>query len=231
MCCQAWCPLSHYSRPPLLLFLPPPSHARRRPPPPPPCFPASPPARRRQAPPQRRRLLPAPRILLHPRRRHLRAVPVLQGGLAGASLGICERARRVWGGGMPRRCTRGANPGSCALLPPPAPRRALVRSFMHASSRTHQAVVHACVHALVHAFLAAQDAGEMAQALKDRCPSKIDIGPVYNVDPQRRAAYQGAQGTWPLIASAWQGEARRAAWARDGPVQPRPSGGPGRSLG
>ena len=33
----------------------------------------------------------------------------------------------------------------------------------------------------------------MAAALKDRCPSKIDIGPVYNVDPQRRAAYQGAR--------------------------------------
>lgn len=31
----------------------------------------------------------------------------------------------------------------------------------------------------------------MAAALKDRCPSKIDVGPVYNVDPQRRAAYQG----------------------------------------
>ena len=38
---------------------------------------------------------------------------------------------------------------------------------------------------------AAQDAGELAAALKDRCPSKIDIGPVYTVDPQRRAAYQG----------------------------------------
>ncbi len=36
-----------------------------------------------------------------------------------------------------------------------------------------------------------QDGSEMAAALKDRCPSKIDIGPVYNVDPQRRAAYQG----------------------------------------
>ncbi|PSC73481.1 DNA primase small subunit [Micractinium conductrix] len=44
-----------------------------------------------------------------------------------------------------------------------------------------------------------KDAGEMAQALKDRCPSKIDIGPVYNVDPQRRAAYQGSgQGFSPV---------------------------------
>lgn len=42
-----------------------------------------------------------------------------------------------------------------------------------------------------------KDAGEMATALKDRCPSKIDIGPVYNVDPQRRAAYQG-QGFSPV---------------------------------
>ena len=41
-----------------------------------------------------------------------------------------------------------------------------------------------------------QDAAEMAAALKDRCPSKIDIGPVYNVDPQRRAAYQGGSLAW-----------------------------------
>lgn len=32
----------------------------------------------------------------------------------------------------------------------------------------------------------------MAAALKERCPSKIDIGPVYNVEPHRRAAYQSA---------------------------------------
>lgn len=37
----------------------------------------------------------------------------------------------------------------------------------------------------------------MAEALKARCPSKIDIGPVYNVDPQRRAAYQGARALPP----------------------------------
>ena len=36
---------------------------------------------------------------------------------------------------------------------------------------------------------AAQDAGELAAALKDRCPSKIDIGPVYSVDPRQRAKY------------------------------------------
>ncbi|KAI7838794.1 hypothetical protein COHA_007409 [Chlorella ohadii] len=44
-----------------------------------------------------------------------------------------------------------------------------------------------------------KDGGELAAALKDRCPSKIDIGPVYNVDPQRRAAYQGSgQGFSPV---------------------------------
>ena len=31
----------------------------------------------------------------------------------------------------------------------------------------------------------------MQAAIKDRIPAKIDIGPVYNVDPQRRAAYTG----------------------------------------
>ncbi|KAL4856707.1 DNA primase small subunit [Chlorella vulgaris] len=44
-----------------------------------------------------------------------------------------------------------------------------------------------------------KDGLELAAALKDRCPSKIDIGPVYNVEPQRRAAYQGSgQGFCPL---------------------------------
>lgn len=37
-----------------------------------------------------------------------------------------------------------------------------------------------------------QDGQEMQSAIKDRCPAKIDIGPVYNVDPQRRSAYTGA---------------------------------------
>jgi len=46
-------------------------------------------------------------------------------------------------------------------------------------------------YVIVHMLPAVQDASEMAVALKDRCPSKIDIGPVYTVDPQRRAAYQG----------------------------------------
>lgn len=43
-----------------------------------------------------------------------------------------------------------------------------------------------------------QDGLELAAALKDRCPSKIDIGPVYNVEPQRRAAYQGGLARAPL---------------------------------
>lgn len=60
-----------------------------------------------------------------------------------------------------------------------------------------------------------QDATEMATALKDRCPSKIDIGPVYNVDPQRRAAYQGMSvhcGCLLVPAGAW---VRRAAASPD----------------
>ena len=39
-----------------------------------------------------------------------------------------------------------------------------------------------------------KDGMELKKALQDRCPSKIDIGPVYTVDPQRRAAYTTAQG-------------------------------------
>ena len=36
-----------------------------------------------------------------------------------------------------------------------------------------------------------QDGNELHAALKDRVPAKIDIGPVYNVDPAKRAAYSG----------------------------------------
>eukprot|EP00241_Pyramimonas_parkeae_P015550 CAMPEP_0114285220 /NCGR_PEP_ID=MMETSP0059-20121206/5064_1 /TAXON_ID=36894 /ORGANISM="Pyramimonas parkeae, Strain CCMP726" /LENGTH=482 /DNA_ID=CAMNT_0001406091 /DNA_START=39 /DNA_END=1487 /DNA_ORIENTATION=- len=39
-----------------------------------------------------------------------------------------------------------------------------------------------------------KDGAEMHAALKDRVPEKIDIGPLYNVDPQRRAAYGAAGG-------------------------------------
>ena len=32
----------------------------------------------------------------------------------------------------------------------------------------------------------------MRRAMQAKLPAKIDIGPVYNVDPQRRKAYSGA---------------------------------------
>ena len=34
----------------------------------------------------------------------------------------------------------------------------------------------------------------MEAAIKQKCPAKIDIGPVYNVDPRKRAAYSGGSG-------------------------------------
>ena len=40
--------------------------------------------------------------------------------------------------------------------------------------------------------MGAQDADELQRAIQLKVPAKIDIGPVYNVDPQRRAAFQGA---------------------------------------
>lgn len=42
-----------------------------------------------------------------------------------------------------------------------------------------------------------KDRQEMQAAIRDRCPAKIDIGPVYNVDPQRRAAYAASNGFTP----------------------------------
>lgn len=36
-----------------------------------------------------------------------------------------------------------------------------------------------------------QNASELHQALKSKVPTKIDIGPVYTQDPEKRAAYQG----------------------------------------
>eukprot|EP00873_Tetraselmis_striata_P042106 jgi/Tetstr1/462370/TSEL_007376.t1 len=36
-----------------------------------------------------------------------------------------------------------------------------------------------------------KDGNELHAALKDRVPAKIDIGPVYNVDPSKRSAYSG----------------------------------------
>jgi len=38
---------------------------------------------------------------------------------------------------------------------------------------------------------------DLKKAVKDRCPAKIDIGPVYNVDPQRRGAYAAGQKFCP----------------------------------
>ena len=43
----------------------------------------------------------------------------------------------------------------------------------------------------VDSLMCAQDGNELHAALKDRVPAKIDIGPVYNVDPAKRAAYSG----------------------------------------
>ncbi|GAB4814860.1 hypothetical protein N2152v2_001906 [Parachlorella kessleri] len=37
-----------------------------------------------------------------------------------------------------------------------------------------------------------KDCQDMQAAINSRCPAKIDIGPVYNVDPQRRSAYTGS---------------------------------------
>ncbi|XP_068656751.1 uncharacterized protein [Aristolochia californica] len=42
-------------------------------------------------------------------------------------------------------------------------------------------------------FLSFNNATEMENAIKEKCPVKIDIGPVYSVDPAKRHAY--AQGT------------------------------------
>lgn len=42
-----------------------------------------------------------------------------------------------------------------------------------------------------------KDGQEMQAAIRDRCPAKIDIGPVYNIDPQRRAAYAAGKGFTP----------------------------------
>lgn len=42
-------------------------------------------------------------------------------------------------------------------------------------------------------FSVLQDREELQRAMANKVPAKIDIGPVYNVDPQRRKAYTGAQ--------------------------------------
>lgn len=47
-----------------------------------------------------------------------------------------------------------------------------------------------------------QDGNGLKDALIRRCPAKIDLGPVYNVDPQRRKAYTGQklQKSFPGIS-------------------------------
>ena len=40
-----------------------------------------------------------------------------------------------------------------------------------------------------------QDKEELQRAMANKVPAKIDIGPVYNVDPQRRKAYTGKSPT------------------------------------
>lgn len=45
--------------------------------------------------------------------------------------------------------------------------------------------------------MGAQDGEELQRAIQLKVPAKIDIGPVYNVDPQRRAAFQGAPALLP----------------------------------
>ncbi|CAM6096530.1 unnamed protein product [Calypogeia fissa] len=43
-------------------------------------------------------------------------------------------------------------------------------------------------------YLSFRDASEMESAFRDKCPHKIDIGAVYNVDPSRRTAYSSLGG-------------------------------------
>ncbi len=43
----------------------------------------------------------------------------------------------------------------------------------------------------------AQDKEELQKAMTNKVPAKIDIGPVYNVDPQRRKAYTGRKASSP----------------------------------
>ena len=53
------------------------------------------------------------------------------------------------------------------------------------------------VEALTAPPRAPQDAHDLQRAIQLKVPAKIDIGPVYNVDPQRRAACQGARAPSP----------------------------------
>ena len=65
-----------------------------------------------------------------------------------------------------------------------------------------------------------KDGAELAAALRDRAPSKIDIGPAYTHDPGRRAAYQGGRAGWGgELAATWLGgscEGRKGGWRLPG---------------
>ena len=43
-------------------------------------------------------------------------------------------------------------------------------------------------------WVAVQDGEELRIAINNKLPAKIDIGPVYNVDPKHRNAYSGIHG-------------------------------------
>lgn len=49
-------------------------------------------------------------------------------------------------------------------------------------------------------MLGLQNADELRMGLVRRVPSKIDIGPVYTVDPQRRSAYAGEPKRDPVVS-------------------------------
>ncbi|KAL6784278.1 POLA4 [Auxenochlorella protothecoides x Auxenochlorella symbiontica] len=44
-----------------------------------------------------------------------------------------------------------------------------------------------------------KDLDGLQAAIKERCPSKLDIGPVYNINPARRAAYAGSGQTFTPV--------------------------------
>ena len=62
-----------------------------------------------------------------------------------------------------------------------------------------QSILMQCIHSLTTSQsvqctilnLYVQDKDELQRAMANKVPAKIDIGPVYNVDPQRRKAYTG----------------------------------------
>ena len=52
--------------------------------------------------------------------------------------------------------------------------------------------------------VAAQDGKELQAALVSKLPAKIDIGPMYNVDPARRTAYTGQPRAYKILtAQGW----------------------------